>query len=96
MLIIFVEINFSKTILRKWALTLPLHLFSCLILSIFYLSRATIFVDSNKRTLWEGVGVGVSYFTGEFFVHDGGPLIKCNGEKRNSISIFRLPHFYSP
>ena len=58
MLIIFVEINFSKTILRKWALTLPLHLFSCLILSIIYLSRATIFADSYKRTLWEGVGVG--------------------------------------
>ena len=43
-----------------------------------------------------GGGVGVSYFTSGLFVCEGEPLIKCNGEKKNSSSNLMLPHFYSP
>ena len=61
--------------------------------------RATIFADSKKRTLWEEGGGGgggggrVSYFTIKNFFMYGGPLIKCNSEKKISISNLRLPHF---
>ena len=49
----------------------------------------------KREHFGRGLG-GVSYFTSEFFVFDGGPLIKCNGKKRNSISNLRLTHFNLP
>ena len=42
-----------------------------------------------------GWGEGVSYFTSEFFVCEGAPIIKCNVGGGNSISNVTAPHFYS-